>query len=374
MATPETIEVKGLLEPIPGEGPAGADLRADPSPGAAIRAIKSAFDKAYLLERKGDPEAPPDWTPVVEGATAALAKASKDFHVASWLAVALVREHGFPGLRDGFRLLRGLAEGFWDALYPRPDDEGIGYRLSVLTGLNDGSILVDHLEKLPLTEGTGAGPFARWHYRKAEALEGVTDPERKEKLCQAPDAVTVEKLRKAEAETSPGFCRDLRDDLTGCLAELDGLMGLLEAKCGKDRDGHPLAPPSSRIRNALKGCLDIVDSYAGEKIPAGPVEGAEAAAGPSDPKAADPAAPRAAWSGKIRSRAEAFQALLLVARYFKDTEPHSPLSYALERVVRWGKMSLPELLSELIAEEGSRTNVFKLVGIPEPEPPSPPSS
>jgi hypothetical protein len=36
-------------------------------------------------------------------------------------------------------------------------------------------------------------------------------------------------------------------------------------------------------------------------------------------------------------------------------------------VVRWGKMSLPELLVELIPEDNPRSNLFKWVGIKPPE-------
>ena len=53
-----------------------------------------------------------------------------------------------------------------------------------------------------------------------------------------------------------------------------------------------------------------------------------------------------------------------LAEYFKQTEPHSPVSYALEQAVRWGRMSLPELLAELMPEEALRQQVFKRVGIP----------
>ena len=72
--------------------------------------------------------------------------------------------------------------------------------------------------------------------------------------------------------------------------------------------------------------------------------------------------------GQIGSREEAFRALLQVAEFFKRTEPHSPISYTLEQAVRWGRMPLPELLSELVPEDSTREQIFKLVGIrPEPE-------
>ena len=56
-----------------------------------------------------------------------------------------------------------------------------------------------------------------------------------------------------------------------------------------------------------------------------------------------------------------------IADYFREHEPQSIIPYALEQVANWGKMSLPELLSELIPEEGPRKNVFKQVGIKPPE-------
>ncbi len=71
----------------------------------------------------------------------------------------------------------------------------------------------------------------------------------------------------------------------------------------------------------------------------------------------------------METREEAFQSLLQIAAFFKRTEPHSPVSYALEQAVRWGKLPLPELLNELIADQGSREQLFKLVGIQSPEKP-----
>lgn len=68
-------------------------------------------------------------------------------------------------------------------------------------------------------------------------------------------------------------------------------------------------------------------------------------------------------SGRVGTREEAFRTLLRVAEFFKRTEPHSPVSYALEQAVRWGKMPLPQLLDELIPEDAVRQQLFKLIGI-----------
>jgi type VI secretion system protein ImpA len=56
-----------------------------------------------------------------------------------------------------------------------------------------------------------------------------------------------------------------------------------------------------------------------------------------------------------------------VAAFFRRTEPHSPLSYSLDQAVRWGRLPLPELLKELIGDQSTRNEFFKLSGIPIPE-------
>ena len=68
-------------------------------------------------------------------------------------------------------------------------------------------------------------------------------------------------------------------------------------------------------------------------------------------------------SKQMHSRAEAIKQLDLVAEFFRKTEPHSPMSYAIEQVVRWSGLSLPELLQELITDGDARNGYFKLSGI-----------
>jgi type VI secretion system protein ImpA len=378
MASPAVLDFDKLLAPIPGDSTGGVNLRQDPSPSSDYQKIKSAIGKARTAWRKrieGDPESQPDWGPILDLAPEAIAAKSKDLEIAAWLIEALLQEHGFPGLRDGFRLARELSERFWDQLHPQPDEDGMGVRVAALAGLNGfdrEGILIDEINNVPLTaKGPSDKPFVQWHYRQAANLSGITDPEKRQKRIDAGD-VTREMLDGAEAATSLEFAQGLRDDLSECLEELLKLVTVLEERCGKDRDGGPAAPPTAMIRAALQECLKIVEAIAAAKggangSGAGPAggEGAQAESGGEGGGAAG----AVMTGGAIRNREAAFQALLQVARFFKQTEPHSPISYALERAVRWGKMPLPDLLGELIGEESARSSVFKLVGIPEGKPP-----
>jgi type VI secretion system protein ImpA len=186
-------------------------------------------------------------------------------------------------------------------------------------------------------------------------LERIEDPDMR--AARIPrGAATLQTLQKAVSETPADFFPTLRADLSECSDEFEKLCAGLEEKCGQDASGYSLAPPSSNIRNALQACREAIEHLAGPAPAAGGAETSEASAAAS-------AGAAAASVGQIRNREDAFRALLQVAEFFKRTEPHSPVSYALEQAVRWGRMSLPDLLSELVSDGGAREQIFRLIGI-----------
>ena len=67
--------------------------------------------------------------------------------------------------------------------------------------------------------------------------------------------------------------------------------------------------------------------------------------------------------GAINSREAAFKQLLDIAQFFRKTEPHSPVSYVLEKAVKWGNMPLNELIVELIPDSSSRERYSELTGV-----------
>jgi len=70
------------------------------------------------------------------------------------------------------------------------------------------------------------------------------------------------------------------------------------------------------------------------------------------------------WSsGPIRSRADAYRRLSEVADYLLRTEPHSPTPYLVRRAVEWGNMSLPELLQQIVRNQGELDEIDKLLGL-----------
>jgi type VI secretion system protein ImpA len=370
MASAAVLDLAKLVAPIPGARPEGADLREDPSPTSAYEAIKDARNDARAAERQlvldgEEPADPADWRPILQLGTKALAEQSKDLEITAYLIEALVRQHGFAGLRDGFRLARELVEHYWEGLYPLPDEDGLETRVAGLTGLNgddaEGTLLVP-IARVPLTEATSVGRLDATHYQQAVALGKLTDPKAREQRVVA-GTLSLEAFQKAVEESSAPFYRDLVEDLGQCLEEFSRLGAALDARC----DGR--APPTSQIRAALESCLDVLKEVARAKLADAPPPAETAAANGVPVPAAGSATGPGEGMDVLRSRDDAFRHLLHVAAFFQRTEPQSIVPYALEQVVRWGRTPLRDLLTELIPDDTPRNVFFKQVGIPVAEPP-----
>lgn len=363
MVSPETIPVAELLAPIPGDSPAGTSLRKDTSPGSLYYKIKDARAAARAAERAamqlGDiaGAGAAEWDTVLKLAPLILRERAKDLEIVAWYVEALVRRHGFAGLRDGFKLARGLVDTFWDALHPLPDEDGLATRLAPLTGLNgdesEGTLIIP-IGLVPLTERTEHGEYSTWHYQQSGELGRLTDQAQQEQRVAA-GAVPMDRIVAAIAASKPEFLRGRSQELTECRAEFVLLNQSLDTRAGS------AAPPASSIQGALDRANDALNFLAKGvlfDVPAVAV-GAEVAAEPSPTE-------KPQFGGAVQSRDEALRALTQIAEFFRRTEPHSPVPYGIERVVRWAGLPLPALIGELIPDDGARGEFHKLTGTQPP--------
>src|SRR5262249_29112275 len=126
-STPPVIDLEALLAPIPGANPAGEALIYAETYDL-LKDARRAEDVLEQGEWKREIKTA-NWPAVIEIATDALATKTKDLQIAAWLVEALVKQHRFPGLRDGLRLLCGLQEQFWESLYPEIEDGDLEARV-----------------------------------------------------------------------------------------------------------------------------------------------------------------------------------------------------------------------------------------------------
>jgi len=121
MATPALLDVEELLQPIPGDSPAGRNLAYEPEYDELREARRADDDTPQGDWQRRAKVA--DWEHVLELGTEILKRKSKDLQVAGWVTEALTKRHGFAGLRDGLLLMTGIQERYWETYFPELDEE-----------------------------------------------------------------------------------------------------------------------------------------------------------------------------------------------------------------------------------------------------------
>jgi type VI secretion system protein ImpA len=332
-----------LLIPISSSNPSGVDISFSPELDAIAQARK--FDDPSLAQGEWVTELKEaDWEFVVQRCVALLTQQSKDLKVAVWLTEAAAKEYHLRGLGEGFRLLAGLCEQYWDlGLYPQADDGDQEQRIGNLSWILSRTRSL--VREIPLTEGrhTAWSTVDFEAARKRASAGQETDG--------LPKLADMEAARRA---TSASFIAAFNADAQYCLDALRELERVSDAKLGHDSPGF------SAARDAVEGMLRVMPAVA-----AGPTAAEPAAtpAGTDTGGATAPAAPQQP-SGPIRTRAQAIAQLRDVARFFRETEPHSPVSYFAEKAASAGEQDLHTWLRSVIKDQGSLAHIEELLGVP----------
>jgi type VI secretion system protein ImpA len=373
----EGFDLTALLAPIPGETPTGRDLRQDQSLESLYFRLRDARREASAAERAAD--APKDdadpkpldagpispllqWRIVRELAIEALTLHSKDLEIAAWLTEGLLRDAGLVGLTAGFRLLAGLAESFWDDLFPQPDEDGVATRVApvaALNGVGREGTLIQPLRKLVLFERPqDNSPLYFWQYELSAEIAGTGNAEQRQALYEARRLPPFEAIEN-EARTVPARLGDLRRDLGAAAEAWQALGRVFDERTGAD------SPPTSGVRDVLEKIRSVADRFAvtEQGVSGADAQPVEAPAASGSLERADGAAPA---TGSLASREEALRALAQIADYFRRMEPNSPLAYTLQEAVRRGRMTWPELLSEIVPDATARSAILSSLGIRPP--------
>jgi type VI secretion system protein ImpA len=366
---PDGFDLAALLAPVPGDAPAGADLRADSSPQSLYFRLRDARAEARAAERamEADDSAsapPPQWRTIRDLAIEAIAGYSKDLEIAAWLTEALVRGDGLVGFTAGARLMNGLVEGFWDDLFPLPDEDGMATRVGPVAGLNGQSgegTLSQPLRRLVLFARSDGAPLQMWQFEQSSDLAAIVDPERRQQRIAA-GVVPFETVETEARAAGAAHFTKLRDQANAAAASWRALSEGLDSRAGAD------APPTSRVREILEKIAAAAARFATPLGAAPPDAAAAAAPGSAVPlfAAAGVSTGAAPGSGALASREEALRSLAAIAAFFRSTEPLSPLSYTLQEAVRRARMSWPELLEEIVPDLSLRAQILISLGIRPP--------
>jgi len=344
---------KLMLSPLSEDAPTGEYL-----------VYEGTYDQIREARRQDDPSLPQgdwkialkkaNWDEVLDLGVDTLTTRSKDIQIAAWLTEALLRLHGYVGLKAGLQLLIYFCENYWEKLYP-PIEEDMELRLSSMVWINEKLSL--QLGDVPITAPTtnDAPPYTFINRENAWALENR--PFKEKQAAEAEGKVTRAKFLTSSTLTSRTFCVDLAKDLHENIELIDQLNELLNEYCGKQ------APSFGKFRDTLVSIHRVVDQMVKEK-PAYDNEDEETDdIDETTQTAILKKIAKTDMAPPICSRSEAYRRLAEAADYLLRTEPHSPTPYLVKRAIGWGNMSLTELLMELVNSENDLAGIYNLLGI-----------
>jgi type VI secretion system protein ImpA len=337
MATSPLLDFEALIARIPGDDPAGSPLSYDTR-------SKLEEDRRQVDADPDDSTVEPkmaDWPAIIRLGQETLSESSKDLLVAARLAEALVKEHGFAGLRDGLRLLRELVEQCWERLHPPVEDGDLEARAGPLHWLDEpdrGARFPSTLRAVPIVFGA-EGQYSWRDWRLLQEGRG---------------SVTREDFEKAILATPVESFQSTVEDLAQSAQELNRLDQALHAKMG------PAAPGLTGLRQALEDCRALVQQIGQLKCPP-PASGADIHTGDGNADQLIGSAGRL----RSRSRAEVYRQLEQAATLLQELEPHSPIPYLIQRAVELGALSFPQLIKALIREPTVLAELNRELGIQE---------
>ena len=266
------IDIEAILAPIPGDNPAGEDLRYSP----VYDQIKEARRADDLLDQ-GDWQREiktSDWDAVITTSVEALTQKTKDLQIAVWLTEALVHLEGFSGLAMGLKILTGFFRDCWDHVYPEIEEGDLDFRIGPIEFMNEKLWL--SVKQIPLSDkdATAGYSWLQWQESRQVGYEADTrnqygDVDDNKKRARddwiAEGKITGEDFDTAVARSSKAYYESLAEGLTVCLEEFKRFDETVDERFGSD------APRLAELRKALTDCERVVMKISKEKKDMGPV-------------------------------------------------------------------------------------------------------
>lgn len=361
---PPVVDVEALLAPIAGEKPAGESLQYS-GIYDEIREARRSEDGLAQGDWQHEPKAA-EWPKVIDLSTDALATKSKDLQIGAWLVEALVSLHGFVGLRDGLKVMRGLHEQYWETLYPEMEEGDLDARANAMSFMD--SRVEMPLKGALITKSEGGLNYSYIHWEESTRFEIPDDLEsldadnfnRATELkaqAEAEGRTTGTAWRKAKNSTRRAFYEELWLTLNQCWDEYKALDQVMDQKFDRQTPGL----------GTLKKTLDTIRSQV-EKVvkekrvlePDPVLDGITTASTGADGEVSS------GGGGPLNSRADALRQLAEVAQYFQRTEPHSPVAYLVQRAIKWGQMPLENWLEDVIKDGAVLGHLKETLGLDNP--------
>ena len=253
--------VASLLKPIHKKDPCGTNVR-----------YKKIFDDIKKMRTVDDETLPTgvwqeantaqlDRKQIITLCTEVLCTQSKDLQVICWLAESLCYEAGLQGLLEGVLVLKGCAEKFWDALYPRIEEGDTEERLHILAWFS--KTMADALLRIEITQPEDPGllmvSFERYLQVKRVLQKTKTGKDDADILAYA------EEMRKSAKATYVSFYDGLEQHIQTLKDQLDALQAFLIGPLKDDAQGI-FYDIHQRLDGVLEASLSLKKGARAHKI------------------------------------------------------------------------------------------------------------
>ena len=323
----DTALLEALLTPVPGDNPAGKDLRYDPRYDQVKEARREDLDLppgGLATDRKVA-----DWPQVVKLSGQLLSAETKDLQLAAWLTEALLKRDGLGGLTTGLESLRAILDKYWEGCYPAWDEEDPELRAGPLDWIGT------KLEVPVRQTAVAPGGVSLLDYQTSRSVPSESEAEgNRDKRAAREEALAdgkrpPEEVDAAIAGASKVFYKALIAEADGALASLVALEKAADGRFGRD------APSFMKLRSALDDIRRVASPILAQKLVDDPDPIVEEAV-------AEDGAPQVAADGPLTpepvSSADAAARVAVAARFLRKQDPTNPAPYLMVRGLRWGEL------------------------------------
>ena len=354
------VDLQPLLSPLPEGDGVGVSLRSDPI-WQQIRDAQREDDPSLPMGEWERPLVKADWHAVASLCADGLRSRSKDFHFAVWLCDAWTRLYRLEGLVAGVQLLNEFVDRFWDHAYPKIDEQDTEARAAPLHWFSRRLeiVLKLHVPLIGLSVEPGFVNLDDWQRVVAASVQDDDAPS-----THLPREMLD---REAGQGSNLALLRQLERTAGAVLTGIEEFSRRLDLRLGDD------APSFSRVIATLGELQRAACALRGHHALDEAVLAAAAHEQGEDMRVAESEdthlkvdlQPRALpmTRDQIADRAHAYRLIEDVARYLAEHEPHSPTPYLLARAVSWGRMPLPELMRDIVSQEGDLGRYMAMLGV-----------
>ncbi len=353
LSRPRVIDLAKLLTPISAESPSGEYAR-----------YSGVYDEINEARREDDDLAQGDWQverkladyrKVIDLAVPVLETETKDMQICAWLSESLVREHGFEGLRDSLKLMSEMQNFFWDTIHPEIDEGDMEGRANALAWMDkESAFSIKASGKLTDVDGYSFFDYEdSKKYKIPDDIDSLDSTEQEEIRTKVAKAerdgkVTDEYWEKSIAKSKRAFYEELNNVIQECWEEYRNLNKVVEEKFDIKQ-----APGLRQVGKVLETIQDQTDKILEKKREEepDPIEDLEVTEDGEGGSSNGTGGGVTTTRGAINNRRDALRRLGDLADYFRKTEPHSPVSYLVNRAVKWGNMPLDSWLQDVIKDE-----------------------